>query len=472
MPTQNHRETPTEAADQIIANRYVRLHELKPGAHGRSYIGTTLGDRQKVVIKTRRREGLPAGYLMRLEHEITLLSQLHCQHYNSPLELISEGDLVHVIFPFVPGSSLEKRLRSQALDVADVLRLGQGLFSALRDLHENRIIHRAVRPSSLIVNSNREIRQAILIDLGSAGSLLSASIEPERFVNEAMYYSPEQSGSIDRDISPASDLYSAGVVMFEALAGYAPFTGEDLSAVLFSHMTTTVPELRTLGLAIPRALDEVIQRLLRKDPRDRYQSAEAVLMDLAAIEQGLHEGNPEPKVVIGACDLRSTLIEPAFVSRDEELAVFDEQLESVRFGATGLILLEAESGGGKSRLLSEVSQRATTQGFRVLRGLGRNDVAQRPFHLLNGVVSRFLAECKLEEAYSDQVKRAIEQDVEVVSGSFPEIGEFYEVETNTNIGPELTGEQRTIRALANFLTALGFGRFSRTDLIGRLPMGG
>ena len=122
----------------------------------------------------------------------------------------------------------------------------------------------------------------------------------QQSLDAALYLSPEQAGSIDHDVTETSDLYAAGVTLFHCLAGRPPFTGSTLGAILFEHMTACVPELRAMGIAVPRALDELVGRLLRKDPRDRYQSAEAVLADLDVIAAALAQDEAEPAVVIGA----------------------------------------------------------------------------------------------------------------------------------------------------------------------------
>ena len=174
----------------------------------------------------------------------------------------------------------------------------------------------------------------------------------------ALYMSPEQAGMLDTDKDERSDLYSAGILLFECLAGHIPFQGTNVGEVLRLHLTARPPELRSLGLAVPRALDEVIQRLLRKDPRDRYQTAEAVFADLDVIASALEQGITEPALVVGLRDRRRTLTEPAFVGRAEELAALDLQLQRVRQGESGLVILAAESGGGKTRLLAELAQRS------------------------------------------------------------------------------------------------------------------
>src|SRR5258708_38100864 len=167
-------------------------------------------------------------------------------------------------------------------------------------------------------------------------------------------------------------MYSVGIVLFECLAGKPPFQGASVGEVVRQHMTVQPPELRGLGSSVPGVLDEVIQRLLRKDPRDRYQSAEAVIADLAVIAEAMQRGESEPSLVVGLHDRRHTLTEPAFVGRGEELAALHAELERTQEGRGGLVLVEAESGGGKSRLLAEFALRGAQQGAWILRGQGQD----------------------------------------------------------------------------------------------------
>ena len=98
-----------------------------------------------------------------------------------------------------------------------------------------------------------------------------------------------------------------------AWPGRRPFAGADVGEVLQQHLSTPAPRLRALGVDVPQALDAVIQRLLRKDPAERYQSAAAAVADLTAIADGLRRGVREPAVVVGLHDRRQALTEPSFV---------------------------------------------------------------------------------------------------------------------------------------------------------------
>lgn len=172
-------------------------------------------------------------------------------------------------------------------------------------------------------------------------------------------------------------------------------------------MTLHPPELRTLGLTVPRALDEVIQRLLRKDPRDRYQAAAGVLADLKQIGEALERGIADPTLVVGLEDRRKTLTEPAFVGRNAELELLDLQLQRTRGGEGGLVLLEADSGGGKTRFLTEFAQRASRHGAWILRGQGLDQAAQRPFQVLVGVAAELIAATRTDTSLAQAIRERL-----------------------------------------------------------------
>ena len=286
-------------------------------------------------------------------------------------------------------------------------------------------------------------------------SFAQDAVDSAEMLNATHYISPEQAGSIDQDVTAVADLYSAGVTLFHCLAGRPPFSGTEVGTILFEHMTARPPKLRELGIAVPRALEEVIQHLLRKDPPDRYQTAAAVLLDLQAILTGCEQGETDPLVVVGTSDDRQTLSEPAFVGRYRELEQVDEQLDQAQQGHPGLVLLEGESGGGKTRLLSEIAQRARGSGFRVLWGEGTNDVARQPFSLFNGLVDGFLRAATSDPDYLQIVRQHLGEQAAAVGAALPRLSKVLGQADAFTGGPEAAGEVRTLNALTSFLSALG-----------------
>jgi signal transduction histidine kinase/CheY-like chemotaxis protein len=457
VPTsQNSANANQHCVDRVVGS-WFQLRECIGESNGvRTHLGRSIDDGRAVVIKIIPTDAVHPGALMRLEYEASHLLKLVSPWLAQVIHVGREADELVIVYEHVSGVSLRRFLKHRRLTVAEALNVGRALFSGLRDLHQHRLLHRAVRPSNVVVNAEGDLSVATLCDFDSAPAASSEEdARSDRAIDSARYASPEQAGSIDQDMTDASDLYSTGVTLFHCLAGRPPFSGNALGAILFEHMTASVPKLRSLGITVPRALDEVIQRLLRKDPRDRYQSAQAVLADLESITTALECGEEDPAVVIGARDDRQTLAEPAFVARAEELNALDEQLHLAQHGQSSLIFLEGESGGGKTRLLTETTYRATSRAFWVLWGHGTNDVARRPFSLLQGVAEDFLRAAEADPQLAVHVRDQLGEQAAAVSAALPCLAAVFSVGDGYGSAPEEAGELRTLHALNTFLTALG-----------------
>ena len=438
-----------------FGERYRATELLAKRPHGETLRATDRQDGREVVVTLVPARIVSAGARMRLEHEASVLRRLASPWASPLLDLGWAGDCLYLVRHFVPGASVEARLRRGPLGLADALTVGRCLLSALKEMHGGGILHRDIRPANIIVGEEMPLAGAVLVDCDLVRiTQFDASVDHQS-VQTARYRSPEQTGSLDYEVAEPADLYSAGVVLFECLSGRPPFAGDSVGGILLQHMTARAPELRSLGLEIPRALDEVIQRLLRKDPRDRYQSAEAVQADLADIAVALSEGRSEPRGVIGSRDRRPTLTESAFVGRRREIEQLDEQVARARAGRGSLVLVESESGGGKTRLLTELALRGAQQGMMVFRGQGSEQVGRHPFQVLNGVISQLSLAARSNPDLAAAVGRRLGDHRDAAIAAAPELAGVLGWQSLSLLGPEAFGEARSIEALARFLDALG-----------------
>ncbi len=440
---------------RLIGGRYRVLRILKSGDSAETLLASDLTAASKVVIKTTLASTFSSSLRMRLEHEARLLSQVKNARLAPLLDFGTTGDQIYFVAPFVPGVTLQTRLRQGPLSVMDTVALGRSLMTALNAAHAQEVLHRNVKPANVIVTEGTSLQDATLIDFDLAHTANVAPTAPGHWAGTAQYLSPEGAGLLDQEVTACSDLYSAGIVLFECLAGQPPFQGKSVGEVLRRQMTIQPPELRGLGLPVPRVLDEVIQRLLRKDPRDRYQSAEAVLADLTVIAEALQRGESEPALVVGLHDRRRTLTEPAFVGRGPELAALQDQLERAQAGRSGLVLLEAESGGGKTRLLAEFAQRGAQLGAWILRGQGLDQAAQPPFQLLTGVAEALVTSARLEPGVEERIRIGLGEQQEAACSALPKLATLFGSSASPPLGPEKFAEARSVQALTALLDALG-----------------
>ncbi len=191
----------------------------------------------------------------------------------------------------VDGLSLDKHIAAarrrgvRPLEPRDAARRFAGVADALGLAHRRRILHRDVKPGNILVGADGTLA---LTDFGLAKALDQGSMrltsKSGGFLGTLHYSSPEQ--ALGGQLTPASDLYSLGVALFEAVSGEMPLQGQTTEALLQSLLRGEPRRLREVLLRPPRDLEAVLDKLLCREPGDRYQDGEALARDLARIADG------------------------------------------------------------------------------------------------------------------------------------------------------------------------------------------
>ena len=437
----------------ILGGRFRCEQTIKSGRGVDTCLGTDLERHEPVVVKSVAIAEVADGVRARFEHEAEVLQRLASVSLRPPVMTGRDDKNMYLVQPFVPGVTLESRLRGGPLSVSSTLQVGFDLLHALESAHDQDVLHRDVKPANVIVDQEEPVRRAVLIDFGFARSAMLESSLRDEPVGTARYLAPEAAGLLERVVDERADLYSVGVVLFECLAGRPPFGGSDVGEVLRQHLNVAAPRLRGMGVDLPRSLDAVVQRLLRKDPTERYQSAGAALTDLVAIAEALAQGIDEPRIVIGLHDRRQTLTEPAFVGRETELRQLIDLVAQGRSVGGGLVLLESQSGGGKTRLLDELAEQSRSTSW-ILRGQGVDQTARRPFEVLQGLVRDVTAACGVSDAFASSLLGRVDGHADAIVAALPDLAPAFSDIGAADSGPEAYGEIRSINALSALLNAL------------------
>ena len=441
---------------RAFGDRYVVARLIKSAAGVSTYLGVDRRDGSDVVIKAAAAATVPPATRLRLEHEADVLRRLEGGSSAALVDAGRDGDDIYLVQRHLAGVTLRDRLAGGALSVDEALAVGADVLHALVAAHDVGVLHRDVKPANVMLTEER----AVLIDFGFARSAWLEGPLHDDAVGSARYMAPEQAGVIDVAPDERADLYSLGVVLFECLAGRPPFLASTVGEVLRQHANEAPPTLRGLGVTVPRAVDAIVERLLRKDPAERYQTAVAVLDDITEVRRARLRGIDEPALVPGVHERRRTLAEPAFVGRIAELAALSEAVSAAERGSGGLVVVEAESGGGKTRLLAELEHLIDGQRAWILRGQGVDQVGQRPFQVLEGVAESLLAAAEDDPDLVDAVLDRVGEDAEALADALPELAELigHGVDPDGGIvvlGPEAYGERRSVQALPSLLHALG-----------------
>jgi eukaryotic-like serine/threonine-protein kinase len=248
---------------------------LGSGGMASVYRGFDLNLRREVAIKVlSEAAAAQAGLAARFRQEAQIIAGLHHPHIVKVYDFGEHDGLTYMVQELLPGPTLEARLRDLAgrgerLQREDVLAIVAQLASALDAAHAAGIIHRDVKPANALWNAAGALT---LTDFGIAKNTLGNANHTQGgiVIGTPNYISPEQARGLAP--TPASDIYSLGVVLYELLAGKPPFVGDTMSVVM-DHIQMPPPPLRQLRPDLPPDVEAVVQQALAKDPAARFNSA-------------------------------------------------------------------------------------------------------------------------------------------------------------------------------------------------------
>ena len=194
----------------------------------------------------------------------------------------SKDGRYYMTMEYVSGGTLKDRF-GEPLAPSTVTGLGLQVADALRFAHERGVIHRDVKPHNILLTKAGEAKVADFGIARAANATTTSQSSP--FMGTAGYMSPEQAKG--ESVGPASDLYSLGVVLYEALTGELPYSAEDPVALAMKHVNEPPRSPREANPEVPKDLAALVLKLLAKRPEDRYPNASALAEDLERVRYGL-----------------------------------------------------------------------------------------------------------------------------------------------------------------------------------------
>ena len=231
-------------------------------------------------------------FYRRLQREAELCGAMQHPNIVTLYDVGYDGEIVsYFATEYIDGEPLLARLRrTRPLPLGEAMSIAADLLRGLTYAHSKGIIHRDIKPANILLTAEG---QAKIADFGVARPLHSSLTATRSLVGTPNYMSPEQVKTAP--VSPRSDLFSAGVVLYEMLTGVKPFGSPDLSGILYNVVNHTPPPVYEVNPSIPVAISDIVMKLLEKKPDDRYGSAAEALADLDVIVRG-----PETAAAVGA----------------------------------------------------------------------------------------------------------------------------------------------------------------------------
>ncbi len=267
-----------EQLESALTGHYAIERELGRGGMATVYLARDLRHDRPVALKVLHPELAASLGSDRFLREVRLAARLQHPHI---LTMLDSGEipvpgsppLLWFTMPFIRGESLRDRLkRERQLPVEDALRIAREAADALEYAHQEGIIHRDIKPENILLAGTH----ALVADFGVAraldvGAEESRLTETGLVVGTPAYMSPEQASG-DKGLDARTDIYSLGAVLYEMLAGEAPYTGATAQAMIVKRLTEPPPSIRSQRPNVPEAVDQAIRRALAPVPADRFPS--------------------------------------------------------------------------------------------------------------------------------------------------------------------------------------------------------
>ena len=259
---------------RALASVYKVERALGAGGMATVYLAEDVKHRRKVAVKVMRPDLAETLGADRFLREVEIAAQLSHPHILPVYDSGQADGLLYYVMPYVEGESLQERMtRESQLPVEDAMRIAKEVAEALAYAHERNIIHRDIKPANIMLSRGH----ALVADFGIARAMGSGTsiTQTGLAVGTPQYMSPEQaSGS--QGVDGRADVYALGCVIYEMLAGEAPFTGPTPQAIITRSLTENPRSLTLSRVGLPPTLDGIVARSLAKSPADRFQNPGAL----------------------------------------------------------------------------------------------------------------------------------------------------------------------------------------------------
>ena len=271
--------------------RYTILGELGRGAMGVVYQASDPMLNRTVAIKTINVAADPeerAEYEKRFYQEAKAAGGLSHPNIVTIFDIGHAGDLVYMAMEFVAGSELKSLLASHLVEPQAALDIGAQIAEGLAYAHSRGVVHRDVKPANIMVVRGGPAK---IMDFGIA-RMRSSDVKTQTgmLLGSPKYMAPEQllGGAVDH----RCDIFALGVVIYEMAVGAPPFSGDDITQIMYQIVNAAPPAPSAVQRRLPAMLDLVLARALAKDPDRRYQDARELAADLRACAAQLAAAPP------------------------------------------------------------------------------------------------------------------------------------------------------------------------------------
>jgi tetratricopeptide (TPR) repeat protein/predicted Ser/Thr protein kinase len=353
--TQLNHSSELSMIGEVINDRYRLIAVLGQGGMGAVYLAYDSVLERDVALKLMSNPRLGTEGRSRLLVEAQTVAKLKHPNIVTVHDAGEFEGQPYIVMEYVEGVTLNEY---EADGLEDIIEITRQICAALQHAHDQNIVHRDLKPENVVIEPDGSVR---LMDFGLALSTSSRMTEEGMITGTVFYMPPEQ--AFGYEVTPQSDLYSLGVILYELTTQQLPFEADDALAVITQHIHAPVVPPRAKNEQIPIPLNDLILSLLGKEPNERPKSAAEVssLLDDTWLRQADETSIQELYVL-------DRIVRGRFVGRQREFAEARTIWRKASSGQGQALLISGEPGIGKTRLMREVVTYAEVSGGTALVG--------------------------------------------------------------------------------------------------------
>ncbi|OJJ22132.1 hypothetical protein BKI52_08835 [marine bacterium AO1-C] len=298
-----------------------------------------------------------------------------------------------LIMEYIEGVTLRQFFQNHSQNLGLFLKVAIQIAQILDKVHKQHIIHKDINPNNILIHT--KTHQITLIDFGISSKISQEKphIEnPEHLEGTLAYISPEQTGRMQRVVDHRADLYSLGITFYELLTGGVPFQHNNPIEIVHAHIAQKPRSISKTNAIVPEVLSNIVMKLMEKNAEDRYQSAQGLLHDLEKCLDWYNLESTIPNFEVGQNDFVAKLsLDDKLYGRDQELHQLLQAYHQVCGGSKELMLIQGESGVGKTALVQQFQKDiAHHKGYFVA---GKFDQFQRniPYYAITQALNQLCA---------------------------------------------------------------------------------
>ncbi|MDQ3016036.1 MAG: AAA family ATPase, partial [Bacteroidota bacterium] len=304
--------------------------------------------------------------ILQFNNEYSILTELDIPGVRRVISKGSHQGAPSIFSDYFEGITLRQYLQTFDFNLQHRLQLAIQMAHIVGLIHQRDIIHRDLTADNILINP--ETLEIQIVDFGLSIKLDLKTVHlsnPDRLEGSLPYFSPEQTGRMNRIVDYRSDLYSVGIILYQLFSGRLPFQDKDPLKLIHSHLAIYPESVHELNPYVPQIVSDIIRLLMAKNAEDRYQSAFGLEADLKYCLKELGEN-----AVVSDFELSydkvftKYQIPQKLYGREPEIASLLEAFDEVSDGHGRVMLVSGYSGVGKTALINEIHKPITSKsGF-------------------------------------------------------------------------------------------------------------